>query len=59
MKRYSMTWKNWNGEWDGTSFEATCDTDARLTARAIIRDRMYHWSCGFTLVSFSGRYIEL
>jgi len=59
MKRYSMTWKNWNGDWDGTTFEATCDTDARFTARAILRKKIRSHSCGFTLMSFSGRYIEL
>ena len=59
MKQYSMTWKNWNGIWEGTTFKATCDTDARFTARAIFRKKIRAHNCGFTLMSFSGRYIKL
>ena len=59
MKKYSMTFKTYYGFWKARNFEATCDTDARFIARAIFREEIVHLACGFTLMDFNGKYIEL
>ena len=59
MKTYSMTFKNWIGQWEYAMFQATCDTDARFIARSIFRDAWNKGACGFTLYDFNGNYIDL
>lgn len=59
MKIYSMNFKDWYGVWQCERFEATCDTDARFTARAIYRRENRRFACGFSLQDFYGNYIEL
>ena len=59
MKKYSMTFKTWCGDWDYVSFEATCDTDARFTARMIFREKNAQMCYGFSMMDFYGNYIEL
>lgn len=61
MKKYHVTYKLWNSDtWKCEFFEATCDTDARFTARMIFREAIYHkMGCGLSLIDFYGNYIDL
>lgn len=59
MKIYTFNYKAWCGEWKYKRFEATCDTDARFTARMLLRQEYANYACGFSLVDFYGRYIEI
>lgn len=60
MKWYHVSYKSWLGQWKCERFQATCDTDARFTARMIYRDKIYHnLGCGLVLIDFYGNYIDL
>lgn len=59
MKTYTFNYKTWLGDWKCKRFEATCDTDARFTARMLLRQEYAKYSCGFSLMSFHGRYIDI
>ena len=59
MKKYHVTYKTYYGEWKCEFFEATCDTDARFTARMIYRRVRNRFGVGMVLLDFWGNYIDL
>lgn len=59
MNVYTFVYKNLWGQWKYKRFKATCDTDARFTARVIYREEDRKFSCGFALIDFYGNYIDL
>ena len=59
MKKYTFQYRNCIGEYCYQCFEATCDTDARFTARSLTRDIISALGCAPSLFDFYGNYIEL
>lgn len=57
MKKYTLTYRGYCGEYLFVKLEATCDTDARFIARDFYRKNF--GICALSLMSFSGRYIEI
>lgn len=57
MKKYTLTYRGHCGEYLFAKIEATCDTDARFMVRDFYRK--HFGICALTLMSFSGRYIEI
>ena len=57
MKKYTLTYRTHTGEYLFVVLKATCDTDARFMVRDFYRK--HFGICGLSLISFSGRYIEI
>ena len=59
MKKYTLNYRGSQGQYLYKCFTATCDTDARFTARMYTREIMSECGGNPALFDFNGNYIEL